>query len=194
MRHKIMKWIPFWNCICAALLFGAAACAHAGEETGKFRIIGLFSTERQDDLREVLKTIPDVKLVSLDYGNIEAVLSYDTAGIFPNAKPKSYTPEQIATRLSELLRNASQGTFSVQPPSTTLRDKLAKAEIPIGILDCRGCRFAAYMAVIKIAGVENVSVDSAKGILTASFDAAKTNRAAIEEALGKVQALLPKKP
>ena len=170
-------------------------CVNAEEQASRLRVIGLCSPDRQDDLREIVRTMPDVQLGSLDYDNAEATFHFDTAKVFTNFNPKKPpTTGQIVTRLDELLKRASQGTFSVTPLSTIPKDKLAVVEIHIGILDCKGCRLGAYQAVAKQNGVERATVNSEKGILTAWIDPAKMDRSALEAALKKARVDLPAKP
>ena len=165
---------------------------HAGEETTKHRILGLSEPDREKDLREVVKTMPEVELVSVDFNTTEATFKYDVAKLLTSYNPKKPpASEAVTKRLDELLRNASHTTFSLKPLATIPEDKLKKEEIPVGILDCKGCRYAAYIAIAKIEGVERAhlshdpAVKSDKAILSAWIDPAKTNRAALDEALKK---------
>ena len=174
------------------LLFAVMTCLRGAEETSKHRIVGLSEPEREKDLREIVKTLPDVELVNLDLETTEVTLKYDPAKVISNYNPKKPpTAEAIAKRLEELLNSASHGTFSLKPPSTVAKDKLKVEEIGVGILDCKGCRYGAYIAIAKIDGVERATVSSEKGLLTAWIDPAKTNRAALEEALKKAHVESP---
>ena len=169
-----------------------AVCARADEQTVRLRVIGLCSPDRQDDLRQIVGKIAGLQLVTLDYEKTEADFRCDVPRMLANFNPKKPpTPGQIVARLDEMLRAASQGTFSVTPPSAVPRDKLTVVEIKIGILDCKACRFAAYQAVAKKEGVERATVDSEKGIITAWIDPAKTDRPALEDALKKARVDLP---
>ncbi len=71
-------------------------------------------------------------------------------------------------------------------------DKLQKIEIQVGLLDCKGCRYGAYIAIAKLDGVEHATV-SESALLTAWIDPAKTNREALIEALkkGRVELVTP---
>ena len=97
--------------VCALSLF-AVAVAHGQDkplepQPVKHRVTGIFSPDRQDDLREVVKnSLPDVKLVSIDYKNSEATFVYDADKLFN--KPK---PEQIPERFDNLLRSVSSEGF-----------------------------------------------------------------------------------
>jgi hypothetical protein len=158
----------------------------AGEETSKHRIIGLSDPDREKDLRDVVKTMPEVELVSLDINTTEAAFKYDVAKLLTNYNPKKPpAADAVTKRLDDLLKNASHNTFSLKTLSTVPADKLKKEEIPVGVLDCKGCRYGAYLAVAKIEGVERATVSSEKALLTAWIDSAKTNRAALEDALKK---------
>ena len=92
-----------------ATLSRAADNQPAEPQPIKHRVAGLFSPDRQDDLRQVMKKLPDLKLISIDYKNAEATFSYDPAKLFPGAKP-----EQIVERFDKLLRSASFSTFAAK--------------------------------------------------------------------------------
>ena len=57
--------------------------------------------------------------------------------------------------------------------------------MPIAGLDCKGCSYAAYLAVYKIEGVENATASFKEELVTAWIDPSKTDRATLEEALAK---------
>ena len=189
-RRPALQGLGAW--LVAMLLSVAAALAE--EQTGTYRLIGLSAPERETDLREVLKTVPDVALVSLDAAQAEVTLRFQLEKLFPTAKPKQPpAPEKIIERLSALIGQASKNTFTVTARSTVPTDKLAKVEIPIGVLDCKGCRYAAYQAVAKLDGVERATVSTMPSAVIAWIDAAKTKREALEEALKKARVdLAPK--
>jgi copper chaperone CopZ len=172
---------------CVALLGFAAARVVAGERPeppapAKHQITGLFSKDREDDLRAVVKQLPDIKLVSIDFDNAEASFEYDAAKVFPGAKP-----EQIVERLDNLLKHASRHTFGAKPLCATPREKLVRIDIPVMGLDCKGCSLAAYDVVYRIEGVERATASFKLGVVTAWTHPDKTNRAAIEDALRKQQ-------
>ena len=174
--------------LCSIHTFAAEEKPAEPNPTASYRILGLCSPERQDDLREVASKIPGMKLLSSDFENGEVTLSYDQAVLFtqPGTKP-NYKPEQITERLDNQLRAGSGGGFTLKPLSTTPKEKLTKVEIPILLLDCKGCRLGAYNSISKIDGVERAFVSSEEGLVTALIDPAKTNRAALEEALKKAR-------
>lgn len=168
--------------IALTLLFSVLAL-HA--EESKHRIIGLSEPSRELDLREQVKTMPDVELASLDFNTTEATFRYDVTKLFTNYNPKKPpTAEAITKRLEDLLRVASSGAFSLKPLATISEDKMQKLEIQCGLLDCKGCRFGTYMAIAKLDGVEHATV-SESALLTAWIDPAKTNREALEAVLKK---------
>ena len=106
------------------LLLLSIAGAIAGEETVTHHITGLFSRDREADLRVALEKLPDVKLMSLDFAHAEAAFAYDPAIAFKDTKA-----EKIVERFDELLRNVSHHTLGVAPPIATPKDKLAPIEI-----------------------------------------------------------------
>lgn len=182
----------FASLLCALTL--ALPLLHAEEQTGTYRLIGLSAPERESDLREVMKTLPDVALVSLDIAKAEVNLRFDAEKLFLPAKSKQPpAPDKITERLNSLIGGASKNTFSLTERSTVPADKLTKVEILIGVLDCKGCRYAAYQAVAKLEGVERATVSATPSAIIAWIDATKTKREALEEALKKVRADLVQK-
>ena len=182
----------FASLLCALSL--ALPLLHAEEQTGTYRLIGLSAPERESDLREVMKTVPDVALVSLDIAKAEVNLRFDAEKLFLPAKSKPPpAPDKITERLNSLIGGASKNTFSLTERSTVPADKLTKVEIPIGVLDCKGCRYAAYQAVAKLEGVERATVSATPSAVIAWIDATKIKRDALEEALKKARVdLVPK--
>ena len=104
------------------------------------------------------------------------------------------TPDKILARLDQLIGAASTRTFALTARSTVPADKLTKLEIPIGVLDCKGCRYAAYSAVAKLDGVERATVTATPSAVIAWVDAAKVKREALLDALKKIRVELLEKP
>ncbi|PAW88437.1 MAG: hypothetical protein B9S33_04830 [Pedosphaera sp. Tous-C6FEB] len=176
--------------LCAMILCDSPAFAE--EQTSTYRLIGLSHAEREADLREVLDKVPEVKFVSLDAAKAEVTLRFDAEKIFLPAKQKSPVPaDKITARLDQLIGTASTRTFSLTERSAFPADKLTKVEIPIGVLDCKGCRYAAYSAVAKLDGVERATVSITPSAVIAWIDATKTKRDALVEALKKMRVELP---
>jgi hypothetical protein len=153
----------------------------------KHQVTGLFAPEREADLREAFKQIPNIRLVAIDYANAEVTLDYDTAKIFPNVKPA-----EILQRLDNLVKGASSYTFGIKPLRTTPREKLKLIEIPVAGCQCKACSLAAYEAIYRIDGVEVATASFREGRVTALIDPAKTNRAALEAALRKREVMVLK--
>jgi hypothetical protein len=169
--------------IFAATLCGAPAARAADEQSKEFAIVGLFSPDREQDLRDVMADVPEFQLFKVDYENARVTFRYDPQRLFADQKPKkSPTDAEIEQRVNALLTRASANTFSVKVTPPTPGEKLTKVQISVGILDCKGCRYAAYLAVVKVAGVERATV-AKDGAVTAMVDADKTNPAALEDAL-----------
>lgn len=174
------------HCLTAAILFLLTTVVSLGSDDKpaepapvKHRVTGLFSPDRQDDLRELVKKqLPDIKLISIDYKSSEATFVYDADKVFN--KPK---PEQIRERFDNLLRSVSNSTFSIQPLSTVPKEKLKLVEIGVLGLDCKACCLAAYESIYKIEGVEQATASFKESLVTALIDPDKTNRAALEAAL-----------
>ena len=172
--------------LCSMLLWTTPALAE--EQTGTYRLIGLSAAEREADLREVLAKVPEVTLVSLDAAKAEVTLRFEAEKLFPPTKAKQPpAADKITTRLDALIGAASTRTFGISECSTVPADKLTKVEIPIGVLDCKGCRYTAYQAVAKLDGVERATVSTTPSAVIAWIDVTKTKREALEEALKKVR-------
>jgi copper chaperone CopZ len=166
--------------IFALSAFPALADDKPAPSQHKHRVTGLFSRDRENDLRDLVQELPGVKLVTIDFENSEATFEYDADKLFN--KPK---PEQIPARLDNLLRTASRSTFGIRPLCTIPKEKLTLIEIPVIGLDCKACSFAAYEIVHRIEGVERATASFKDGLVTALIDPEKTSRAALEEALKK---------
>src|SRR5262245_58848 len=110
----------------------------------KVQVTGLFMPEREQDLREVVAEIPDVKLVSVDFKKAEATFEVDAK--------KFGKPEQAVQKLDSLVKSESRSTFGIKPLSKTPTDKLKLIEIPVAGLDCKACSLAAYEAVYRLDG------------------------------------------
>jgi copper chaperone CopZ len=162
--------------------FGSAAMAEdappAGPQNVVHRVAGLFSPDREADLRKALEKVEGVRLVSVEFDYAEATFEYDAARLFPGAKP-----EQVVERLNEWLRNASNHTLGVKARCTVPRDKLTRVEIPIAGLDCKACCLAAYEILARQDGVEQATASFKDRKATALIDPAKTDRAKLEAAL-----------
>ena len=166
-----------------ALLFFLVASLHADEV--KHRIVGLSEPSREQDLREQVQTIAAVELTNLNYTTTEATFRYDLDAHFPKINPKKPpTGIEITQKLDSLLKAASRGTFMLKSLATLSEDKMQKIEIQAGLLDCKGCRYGAYIAIAKLDGVEHATVNET-GLLTAWIDPAKTKREALINALKK---------
>ena len=59
------------------------------------------------------------------------------------------------------------------------------------MLDCKGCRYGAYIAIAKMDGVERAIVKADSRTLIAWIDSSKTNKEALEAALKKARVELP---
>jgi len=160
------------------VLLGVAIAGQAADppaiQTLTHKVTGLSCPERIEDLREAVKDHAEVQLISIDYARAEATFTYT---------PKVFSAE----RLRQLI--ASKG-FGFKAPSTTPAEQLTLIEIPIYGLDCKGCSLGAYNAVIKIDGVEQANASFKESRVTVLIDPAKTNRAALEEALKKARVTL----
>ena len=146
--------------------------------TAKHQITGLFSVDRQKDLRDIIEKLPDFNLVSIDFEYAEVTFQYDQAKVFPGAKA-----EQVVERFDNLLRGSSNHTFGVKPLSTVEKDKLKRVEIPVVGLDCKACCLGAYEAVFRLKGVECATASFKEGRVTALINPDLIDRVELETAL-----------
>jgi hypothetical protein len=153
--------------------------AARGEEI-KHQITGLFSMEREQDLRLAFEKIADVKLVGIDFKNAEVILDYVPTKIVPGAKPG-----QVLQKVDSLIKTASNNTFGVKPLQTIPQEKLKLVVIPVAGLDCKACCLAAYEAIYRLEGVERATASFREGQVTAWIDPEKVDRAMLEAALQK---------
>lgn len=187
--------IPVWRLlsivvvhVCLLFVPGPNAPARAAEPDSastvtsgamhRHQITGLFSEEREADLKLVCEGLVDIKLLNVDFKNAEAMLFYDQDKVFPNAKP-----EQVVERLDNLLKSISNHTFGVKPLLNVPREKLKFVEIDVVGLDCKACSLAAYEAIYKQPGVEQATASFKSGRVTAWIDPEKTDRIELETAL-----------
>jgi hypothetical protein len=159
--------------VCTLMLCTGAAVG----EPVKHQVTGLFMPEREQDLRELVATLPEIKLISIDYKNAEAVFDYDVQ--------KFGKPEQTIQKLDAMIRTASRGAFGVKPLSKTPADKLKLIEIAVAGCDCKACSLAAYESIYRLDGVERATASFRVGRVTALVDATKIDRPALEAALKK---------
>lgn len=177
----------------AALLAGTVSAQEKAKDNpakavqATYRLVGLFSADREKDLRAAFEDIEDVTLVGVSFDEAEVTVEFVPAKAFPGAKP-----EQVLERFDQKLRTATRSTFSVKPRRTIARDKLEAIVIPAAGLDCKACCLAAYEAVAVIDGVYHATASFKEGRVTALIDPAKTDKSKLEEALRKKNVALGK--
>jgi copper chaperone CopZ len=145
-----------------------------------YRVLGLFSKDREADLRKGFEDIPDIKLVSIDFHDAEITIEFAPAKLFPGQKP-----DRVIELVNDKVRQATHHTFGVKPRSTVPKDKLQEVVIPVAGLDCKACCLAAYEIVAQVDGVMQATASFKDGKVTARFDPSKADRAKLEEALRK---------
>src|SRR5258706_1750990 len=140
-----------FRCLCVGIMILCSTIlpSKAEEQTVTYRVVGLCTPDRQDDLREAFKEVPNVEIASIDYDNGECTLRYDLTKLSAGSK-KPPTDEALLKQLKDRLNGVSHGLFSLKARSVLPKEKLQKIEIKIGILDCKGCRFGTYYAVATI--------------------------------------------
>jgi copper chaperone CopZ len=150
----------------------------AAKQLIKHQVTGLFSPDREQDLKEVFQKLPDFKLVSIDFANAEVSVEYDTAKVFPGANA-----DQVIERFDNLVRNASTHTFGIKALRTVEKDKLKQVEIAVVGLDCKACSLAAYEAIFRLKGVESATASFKEGRVTALINPQVIDRVELETAL-----------
>ncbi len=163
----------------AAPFFHAKTAQTGSKEPAKLRvrIIGLFAKERTADLQVVLDKW-QIKMLELDFNHAEGLLEFDAAKVLAGVKPPEYT-----ARLDEMVRNASQGTFGLKPPSSTPKNQLKRIEIPVLGLDCKACCLAAYEIIARLDGVEQGTASFKDGRISALIDPKRIQISQMEAAL-----------
>ena len=99
-------------------LSGSALFAQTAEY--RFRVLSLFQPNRIEDLRQVVRKLPDITLVDISFKTSIATFRFDSRKVFPGAK----TPEQIVAHLSNRLRGESQGAFEALLLCTVPKEQL----------------------------------------------------------------------
>jgi hypothetical protein len=145
-----------------------------------YKVLGLFSKDREADLREGFKELADIALVAVNFDDGEITVEFAPAKLFPGQKP-----ERVVELVNDKVRQATHHTFGVKPRRTAPRDKLTQVVIPVAGLDCKACCLAAYEIVAKIDGVEQATASFKDGRVTALIDLSTTDRGALEDSLRK---------
>jgi hypothetical protein len=177
----------------AALLFVALSSAAADDkpsakvERVTYRVTGLFSPEREKDLRAGFEALPDFKLIAVNFDEAEITVEFAPAELWPGEKPA-----RVAELIDDKVRGATGHTFGVKPRRQIARDKLRQVVIPAAGCDCKACCLAAYEAVAALDGVYQATASFKDGRVTALIDPATTDRAKLADALRKKGAALGK--
>jgi hypothetical protein len=145
-----------------------------------YRVLGLFSPDREKDLRAGFEDIPEIKLISVSFDDAEITVEFAPAKLFPGQKP-----ERVAELVNDKVRQATRHTFGVKPRSAVPKDKLQEVVIPVAGLDCKACCLAAYEIVAQVDGVMQATASFKDGQVTARIDPSKTDRSKLEEGLRK---------
>ena len=174
------------------LMFAMIVSSKAEERTVTYRVLGMCTADRQKDLQEAFKEVPNVQVAGIDFDNGECSLRYDLATFWPGSDPKKPpADDKILERIRDRLNGVSHGLFTLKARSALPKDKLQRIEIKIGILDCKACRLGTYYAVANIDGVEQVNIASEPQRVCAWIDASKTKREALVAALKNARVDFP---
>ena len=145
-----------------------------------YRVTGLFSKDREADLRAAFRDLPEIKLVAVDFDHAEATLEFAPVKLFPGQKP-----ERVTELVNDKVRSVTHATFGIKPRSAVARDQLKEVVIPVAGLDCKACCLAAYEIVAQVDGVVQATASFKDGRVTARIDPSKADQAKLEEALRK---------
>ena len=80
-----------------------------------YRVLGLFSKDREADLRAAFELMPEFKLSKVDFDYAEITVAFAPAKLFPGQKA-----DRVTELVNDRLRQASHHTFGVKPRSTTV--------------------------------------------------------------------------
>ena len=117
MKQKIRQTIPTVSAF--MILCHMILCSAAHADTVKHQVTGLFMKEREQDLREAVEKIPNVKLVSIDFKNAEATFEYDPAKAFPGTKA-----EQVIGQFRQSAANGIEPDFRDQTAAKRAAGKI----------------------------------------------------------------------
>jgi hypothetical protein len=149
-------------------------------ETITYRVTGLFSKDREADLRAAFKELPDFKLLAVDFDHAEVTLEFTLGTVFPGQKP-----ERVTELVNDKVRSITHATFGIKPRSAVARDRLKEVVVPVAGLDCKACCLAAYEIVAQVDGVVQATASFKDGRVTARIDPSKADQGKLEEALRK---------
>ena len=153
-----------------------------------YRVVGLFSRDREKDLRAGFAELaPDFKLAAVNFDDAEITVEFAPAKLWPGQKP-----ERVTELVNDRVRAATGHTFGVKPRRDVARDKLQTVTITAAGCDCKACNLAAYEIVANVDGVYQATASFKDGKVTALIDPAKTDKAKLEDALRKRGVDVPK--
>ncbi len=165
-----------------SLLTALPAPGRAAEaQTFKHRIMGLFSRDREAELREAVKKMAGVEIVSIDFDVAEVTFSYDPGTLFQ----KGTKEKDFLERFDNLLRQSSNHSFGAKPLFPTPKEKLVRVEIGVVLPDCKGCCYGVYLILANADGVAQATADLKEGRVTALIDPEKTNLNTLQTTLKK---------
>jgi hypothetical protein len=190
MRYFIPTAILFATIATIAAQDKKPAKAESKIERVTYRLTGLFSREREKDLRAGFEELsPDFKLIAVNFDDAEITIEFSPAKLWPGQKP-----ERVTELVNDKVRTVTHATFGVKPRRTILRDKLKQVEIVAHGCDCKACNLAAYEAVASVEGVYQATASFKDARVIALIDPTKTDKAKLEEALRKKGVKIGTKP
>jgi len=177
---SLSLFAPLRLCVTLLLFTAGAVAADDKPEHITYRVLGLFSPDREKDLRAGFEDIPDIKLISVSFDDAEITVEFAPAKLFPGQNP-----ERVTELVNDRVRQATRHTFGVKLRSTVPKEKLQQVTIPVAGLDCKACCLAAYEIVAQVDGVIQATASFKDGEITARIDPSKTDRSKLEDALRK---------
>src|SRR5687768_8948290 len=98
-----------------------------------YRLTGLFSKEREKDLRAGFEDLaPDFKLISVSFEEAEITVEFSPAKLWPGQKP-----DRVTELVNDKVRGATGHTFGVKTRRDIPKDKLKRVEISARGCDCK---------------------------------------------------------
>jgi copper chaperone CopZ len=121
---------------------------------------------REEAFRRLLDAIPDVTLESLEPATAEAVIRYSPdSPLFASA-----SPNDAFARLTDRIRNRSEGLFSLQEVGKRPHNELRQESFEIVGLDCDACSLAVHDILTRVEGVAHATASFGDGRAVAWFD------------------------
>jgi hypothetical protein len=163
----------------ALMLCGLVVSAVAGGPI-EMGLYGLSGRDREGDWAVFSEELRErgVRVESTDVMRARVVVSYEEELLFPKWNPKQRLKrEEVEKRLGQVVREGSTGAFDLRPLGAGgMESGFVDAEVRIGVLDCKGCRYGAYTLLMRVEGIERVWVDAERLVVRFAYDRGRVRR------------------